>query len=148
MNFSSGAPAGVPVAIALAALIVAALFWFVGGHTPRVTLLLVVLASAGLAGTTLGAHLHQAVTGAFASASSASKTTLTASSVGLIVAGALGYIVGVHWTSRQVSYITLAAAAALPFLAVGNPGPVGRVLLAGVSLVSYGGDAIGHWMGL
>lgn len=148
MNFGSGAPAAVPVVIAIGALVAAALFWFVGGHTPRVTLLLVILASMGLAGTSWGANLHTAVTGAFTSVSSDTKSQLTAGGVGLIVVGALGYIVGVHWVNRQVTYVTLVAAAVLPFLGDADPGMIGKVILTALSLVSYGGNAIGHWMGL
>jgi hypothetical protein len=148
MNFGSGAPAAVPVVIAIAALATAALFWFVGGHTPRVTLLLVILASAGLAGTSFGADLHKTLTNAFASAASDTKAQVTAGGIGLIIAGVLGYVVGVHWVNRQVSYVTLGAAATLPFVAVGDPGVIGRVLLAVVSVVSYTGDTVGHWLGL
>jgi len=129
-------------------LVAAALFWFVGGHTPRVTLLLVILASMGLAGTSWGANLHGAVTAAFASASADAKAQLTAGSIGLIVVGALGYIVGVHWVNRQVTYVTLGAAALLPFLGAADPGMIGKVIVTILSLVSGGGNAIGHWMGL
>ena len=45
---SSSGSTAVSAGVAVFCLIAAALLWFVGGHFPRVTLLLVITASAGL----------------------------------------------------------------------------------------------------
>lgn len=146
MNFGSGAPAAVPLAIAVAALVAAALFWFVGNHTPRITLLLVILASMGMAGTTWGAQVHNSAAQAFTSASADLKGQMTSGIIGLIVIGTMGYIVGVHWANRQVGYVTLAAGALLPFIGDSDPGALGKIILIFLSLISYTGNALGHWL--
>jgi hypothetical protein len=147
VHFTGAAPATPSLAVALAALVVAALFWFIGGHTPRLVLLLVLVASLGLAGTSIGANIHGALTSATDATAKASHA-IAGGAVGILVALVLGYVLAIHWRSRRVSYWTLGAGAALPFTAAGVPGVVGQVLVAFMSAVAYLFTALAGWVGI
>ena len=136
----------VTAGVALACLIAAALLWFVGGHFPRVTLLLVITASAGLAGTSLGVNLHNAITSLIGQANSAT-TNLVGAGVGGLVGLILAYVLYIHWDRRQITYLTLAAGALLPLVAAATPGWGGRLLIWALGLITdlcaYGAHLIG-----
>ena len=132
--------------VALACLVAAGLLWFVGGHFPRVTLLLVITASAGLAGTSIGVNLHNAVDSLIGQANAATASWL-GGGIGSLVGLILAYVVYIHWDRRQITYTTLACAALLPLVAALTPGTGGRILLWALGLItdlcSYGAHLIG-----
>lgn len=136
-----------PLLIAIACLAIAAALWFIGGHLPRLTLLLVITASTGLAGTALGNTVHRAVQGAVGQAHSA-IAALSGDAVGLLVGALLAYVLYIHWTRRQVSYTTLGAGAFLPMIASAVPGFLGRVLGMALSLCLSVFTALFHAAGM
>lgn len=136
----------VTAGVAVACLVAAALLWFVGGHFPRVTLLLVITASAGLAGTSLGVNLHNAVDSLIGQANAAT-TSLIGGGIGGLVGLILAYVIYIHWDRRDISYTTLAAGILLPLVAAATPGTGGRFLLWALGLITdlcaYGAHLIG-----
>ena len=143
---SSSGSTAVSAGVAVACLVAAALLWFVGGHFPRVTLLLVITASAGLAGTSIGVNLHTAVDSRVNQANSAA-TTLVGGGIGGLIGLILAYVIYVHWHQRNITYTTLAAGILLPLVAAATPGTGGRLLLWALNLITnlcaYGAHLIG-----
>jgi len=143
---SSGST-GVTATVAVFCLIAAALLWFVGGHFPRVTLLLVITASAGLAGTSLGVDLHNGVDSLVGQADKVS-TSLIGGAVGGFIGLILAYVIYIHWDRRQITYTTLAAAILLPMVAAATPGTGGKVLLWALGLITSLCTAAAHLIGV
>jgi len=144
---SGSGSTGATASVAVACLIAAALLWFVGGHFPRVTLLLVITASAGLAGTSIGVNLHNGVDSLIGQADA-----VTASWVGGGIGGLIGlilaYVIYIHWDRRQITYTTLGAAVMLPMVAALTPGTGGKLLLWALGLITELCTAGAHLIGV
>ena len=138
---------GVTATVAVFCLVAAGLLWFVGGHFPRVTLLLVITASAGLAGTSLGVNLHNAVNSLVGQADKVS-TSVIGGAVGGFIGLVLAYVIYIHWDRRQITYTTLAAAILLPMVAAATPGTGGKVLLWALGLITSLCTAAAHLIGV
>ena len=132
---SSSGSTAVSAGVAVFCLIAAGLLWFVGGHFPRVTLLLLITGSAGLAGTSIGVNLHNAVDSLIGQANNAT-TNLVGGGIGGLVGLILAYVIYIHWDRRQITYTTLAAAILLPMVAALTPGTGGRLLLWALGLIT------------
>jgi hypothetical protein len=143
---SSGST-GVTATVAVFCLVAAGLLWFVGGHFPRVTLLLVITASAGLAGTSIGKDIHNAVDNLIGQADTAS-TNLIGGAVGGFLGLILAYVIYIHWDRRQITYLTLASAFLLPMVAAATPGTGGRVLIWALGLITQLCTAAAHLIGV
>ena len=132
---SSSGSTAVTAGVAVFCLIAATLLWFVGGHFPCVTLLLVITASAGLAGTSIGTNIHNAVDNMIGQANTAT-TNLVGGGIGGLVGLILAYVIYIHWDRRQITYLTLASAFLLPMVAAATPGTGGRLLLWALGLIT------------
>ena len=144
---TSFATTAVSTGVALACLIAAALLWFVGGHLPRVTLLLVVTASLGLASTAAGSAVHNAVA-ALVSQANAQTVSLLGAGISGLVGLVLGYVIYIHWVQRQITYATLASGALLPMVAAATPGLGGRVLMWALGLCASLITGVAHMIGV
>jgi hypothetical protein len=145
---SSSGSSAVSIGVALACLAAAALLWFVGGHLPRVTLLLVITASTGLATVTIGGkNIHDVVDSLLTQFNQQVVSVVGAGISGLIGL-ILAYVVYIHWDRRQITYTTLAAAALLPMVAAATPGLGGRLLIWALGLISSLITGIAHMIGV
>ena len=143
-----GLNGAVSASIGLVALVAAALLWFVGDHFQRLTVLLVMVASAGLVGTPLGRLMRSVVDWADQGTSQL-ETRWFGSAVGGLIAAVALYVVAVHLKKNQVSAWTLAAAAVVPIAVVTIPGPLGAAALTVVTaVVSVVAWPIGQGLGI
>jgi hypothetical protein len=117
----------VSATIGLICLIAVALIWTIGGkHTPRLCVVLTITGVVGILGTYIGKKIAQGV-----SYASGGVGTITQHLTGTVVAGLLGlgllYVVVIHVKNKNVTTMTLLAAAALPVAIVTIPGPIGNL---------------------
>lgn len=144
---SSTTAVKVPALVAVACLVAALLLYFVGDHFPRLTLLLVITASTGLAGSAVGNALHNGIESLIGQANQVTVSVVGAS-IGGLVGLVLAYVLYIHWSRRYVSLWTLAAGAALPMVAAAVPGLGGRLLLAFLSLLASLFTYLFHMIGV
>jgi hypothetical protein len=141
------ATSAVSTGVALACLVAAGLLWFVGGHLPRVTLLLVVTASIGLASTAAGSAIHNAVA-SLVSQANAQAVSLAGAGISGLIGLVLGYVLYIHWAQRNITYTTLASGALLPMVAAATPGLGGRVLMWALGLCASLITGVAHMIGV
>ena len=162
----------VPVGLAIVCLVLAGCMHFIGGHCPRVVLVLVLVASMGMAGAA-GAGLHTAVNSAVSASNQASAAALGGSlTLGLTIL--CGYVLVHNLRRKRGGGAALAvhgghgggggrrggggggtagngpliAAAALPWLAASTPGQVGSVMTSALSAVAAVVGGFGRLLGL
>lgn len=130
--------ASISAAAGLLCLIAAVLFWTVGGrHTPRVTVVLVVVGIASILGTPVGGWLRTAVAWLDGLAA-----TVTGALAGTVIVG-LVFLVAAYWLCvhvyrRTVTGMTLACAVIAPVAVLSMPGIVGTVASTVISTAAGG----------
>jgi hypothetical protein len=139
----------VSAAVGLTALVAAAAIWFIGHrHWPRVVVVLVMTASAGLAGSALGDWLRSLV--GWANDTAASVTTRwTGTAVNGLLAAVAVYALVIRFKERKVDYVTLAVALFTPLVVSTIPGAIGQAALTAIAAVTgVAGWGIGQALGL
>lgn len=159
----------VPVGVAVVCLTLAGLMWFVGGHCHRAVVVLVLVASMGMAGA-LGTGLHSAVISAVR-ASNRASAAVTGGGVTVALLLVCVYVVAFKLKSGRksagtavavhggghgrrgggkggIGAGTVTAAAALPWLAAATPGTAGSVMVSILGMVASIFTGAGRLLGI
>jgi hypothetical protein len=160
----------VPVGVAVVCLALAACMWFIGGHCHRAVVLLVLVASMGMAGA-LGQGLHTAVSSTVAATNKASAA-VTGGGVTVALLLVCAYVVAFKLKPGRrsagtavavpgggpgrraagrgggIGLGTITAAAALPWLAAATPGTAGSVMVSLLGMVASLFTGAGRLLGI